>query len=385
MGAPPESTNNGSDAARRITRAGTTRAARAIRQVVERAMKPKTAELDALIGELSTTVAGIRHDHEFVAEDLRGLHNWLDLRFGELEADTRIADLTKLVEAALQRLDEISAEVRALDRHVRRLADDARPRAAEVEAGSTAATTAAAEPNRSLDAVFDYDAFETQFRGAPDSVFAEQFERYAHLVEGHVPVVDVGCGRGGFLVGLAERGIAGIGVEPNADLAAIARERGLEVHEQLVGDFLRSVPDASLGSIVSFQVVEHLQPVDLIEFVDLAAQKLRPGGVFIAETPNPASWIVLHTSFILDPTHVQPLHPGLLSFLCDRAGLTDIRVEYFAPAESMYVQTPSDDEVPDWARPLVAGFTQLNHLLFGPQDYAVVCRAPGKGSGDREA
>ena len=83
----------------------------------------------------------------------------------------------------------------------------------------------------------------------------------------------------------------------------------------------RRLPEQSLGSIISVHVVEHLPLATLVELLELAATRLRPGGIFVAETPNPASLIVLGNSYILDPTHVWPLHPSLLTFLCERAGL----------------------------------------------------------------
>ena len=42
-----------------------------------------------------------------------------------------------------------------------------------------------------------------------------------------------------------------------------------------------------------------------------------------AETPNPASLVVLGNSYVLDPTHVRPLHPSLMVFLCEGAGFRD--------------------------------------------------------------
>lgn len=350
---------DGSDSpVRRLARAGKSRAARATKDVVERAMRPTTTELAA-------RTAALAAEHQAVAEDLGGLHAWLDWRFGELEADTRVDELTGLVEGLERRLTELHQDVRALDRHVRRLADQA------IAAESPSPEGRGRAP---VDDVFDYDAFERRFRGEPETIFAEQIARYADLVAGHEPVVEIGCGRGGFLAALRARGVAVVGVEPNADMAALARDGGIEVHEQYAGEYLRSVADESLGAIVSFQVVEHLEMADLVELVDLAAQKLCPGGVFLAETPNPASWIVLHTSFLLDPTHVRPIHPGLMSFLCERAGLTDIRVDYFAPADTMHLSTL--DDAPPWAARLNEGIERLNAILFGPQDYAVVARAP---------
>ena len=92
--------------------------------------------------------------------------------------------------------------------------------------------------------------------------------------------------------------------------------------------FLRDSRPGSIGAIIATHLVEHLELDDLVEFLDLAASRLRPGGVLIAETPNPAALIVLGNSYILDPTHVRPLHPSLLSFLCEGAGFRDVRLSF---------------------------------------------------------
>ena len=136
-------------------------------------------------------------------------------------------------------------------------------------------------------------------------------------------------------------------------------------------------PEQSLGSIISVHVVEHLPLATLVELLELAATRLRPGGIFVAETPNPASLIVLGNSYILDPTHVWPLHPSLLTFLCERAGFRDVRLEFHAPAEDY--QLPPIDAGPDgpaWVEDLNARFAQLNQVLFGPQEYAAIATTP---------
>ena len=155
----------------------------------------------------------------------------------------------------------------------------------------------------------------------------------------------------------------------------------ITVHEELAGDWLRSVPDGSLGAIITTHVLEHLELDDMIELLELAAVKLGPDSVFISETPNPSSLIVLGNSYLLDPTHVRPLHPSLLAFLCEKAGFRDVRLRFFSPAEDYHLpMTELGEDAPDWARELAGsvnrGFSTLNEVLFGPQDYAVVARTP---------
>ena len=232
--------------------------------------------------------------------------------------------------------------------------------------------------------LFNYVGFERRFRGDPEVINTTLLDRYGDLLAAHQPVVDIGCGRAELLESLAARGMEVIGVEPDPGMVAEGRDRGVTVHQALAGEYLRSVSDGSLGSIITTHVVEHLPLDALIEMLELSVRKLRPGGVFVSETPNPASLIVLGNSYILDPTHVMPLHPSLLAFLCESAGFRDVRLRFYSPASGYQlpaVRPPGRS--PRWAVDLAGqintAFDQLNTVLFGPQEYAVVAATPPGG------
>jgi SAM-dependent methyltransferase len=283
------------------------------------------------------------------------------------------------------RYAELRESVYALERRLRGAGNAAAP------AGDATDATAAPVPAAPRDAgadvlsstLFDYVGFERRFRGDPDVILATLVDRYGELLADHQPVVDIGCGRGELLGMLAERGLDVIGIEPDPGMAAEARARGITVHEQLAGEWLRSVPDGSLGSIITTHVLEHLELDDMIELLELSATKLAPDSVFISETPNPTSLIVLGNSYLLDPTHVRPLHPSLLAFLCEKAGFRDVRLRFFSPAEGYHLplaDPAGHEDAPAWVADLAEtvnqGFTKLNEVVFGPQDYAVIARTP---------
>ena len=131
-----------------------------------------------------------------------------------------------------------------------------------------------------------------------------------------------------------------------------------------------------VGAIVTTHVVEHLELDVLLRFLELAVSRLRPGGVLIAETPNPASLIVLGNSYILDPTHVRPLHPSLLAFLCETAGFRDVTLQFYSPAEGYWLAPIEAPEAPELVAQVNAALEHLNHVLFGPQEYSVIARTP---------
>jgi O-antigen chain-terminating methyltransferase len=146
-----------------------------------------------------------------------------------------------------------------------------------------------------------------------------------------------------------------------------ARGDGLEVEQADAVEYLERVNERSLGGIFMAQVVEHLPPTALARVLELAVRKLRPGGVFVAETINPLSPLALRHYFA-DLTHAQPLVPETLELLARQVGFVDTELRYLnEPAERL---TEPDDPL------IAANVRQLNELLFGPLDYALVARAP---------
>jgi SAM-dependent methyltransferase len=251
------------------------------------------------------------------------------------------------------------------------------PAGGEVPARPPAGQTESAPES----ALFDYVGFERRFRGDPETVAAVLAERYLELLAASPPVVDIGCGRAELVELLAGRGIEAIGVDTDPSMVAEARARGLDVRQVDGNAFLRASEPGSLGAIIATHVVEHLEFADLVELLELAATRLRPGGVFVAETPNPASLVVLGNSFILDPTHLRPLHPSLLTFLCEGAGFRDVRLRFHAPATAYHLPTIDDPDAPPWTKRVNDAFAKLNSVLFGPQEYAVIATAAPAAGG----
>ena len=271
-----------------------------------------------------------------------------------------------------ERLSELRERVNGLDRRLRSLqAQAAAPAPAPASPAEPGAPEAAA-PSSSL---FDYVGFERRFRGDPEAIAAALAERYLDLLVANPPVVDIGCGRAELVELLARKGVEAIGVDTDPSMVAEARDRGLDVRQVDGSSFLRGREPGSLGAIIATHLVEHLAFADLVELLELAATRLRPGGVFIAETPNPTSLVVLGNSYILDPTHLRPLHPSLLTFLCEGAGFRDVRLRFHAPATDYHLPMIDDPDAPPWTKRVNDAFTKLNSVLFGPQEYALIATA----------
>jgi SAM-dependent methyltransferase len=257
----------------------------------------------------------------------------------------------KLADALSEELDRARAD-RAGDA---RLLHELEERLLRLERrdGRSAAATVAAQPSAA--ALPDYFAFEARMRASADEIRRRQ-RPYVDDFRGAAPVVDVGCGRGEFLSLLAEAGIEARGVDADADMVAYARGEGLEVEQDDALAYLERLPDGSLGGIFAAQLLEHLPPPNLLRLLELAAAKLRRGGLFVAETINPLSPLALRHYFA-DLTHAQPLVPETLELLARQAGFRETELRYLNPPDA-----------PDDVEPRVA------EIVFAPLDYALLAR-----------
>ena len=297
----------------------------------------------------------IRREHDRMVERIDALEGGINTLEGELRTQ----------------LDR--SERRSTDLEDRLLRVERRRPATDAPAGTDAPVPA---PAASLHPLFDYFAFEGRMREGRDEIRARQAP-YVEDFRSAGPVLDVGCGRGEFLELLRDAGVEASGVDADADMVAFCRGGGLHVAEGDALAHLEGLEDGVLGGIFCAHMVEHLNPATLVRFLELAATKLRAGGVFVAETPNPRTLVALQT-FFADLTHVQPLHPETLAFLARQAGFRDVETRFLNPppdqARLRPVPLPEGEQFEPARRALAENAAKLNEVVFGPQDYAVVAR-----------
>jgi SAM-dependent methyltransferase len=252
-------------------------------------------------------------------------------------------------------------ERRALELEERLTRLERRDRPAAAAAAPSTTTPSAAAMAASVP---DYFAFESRMRGSTESI-RERQRAYVDDFSEASPVLDLGCGRGEFLVLLREADVEARGVDLDPDMVAYARGEGVDVERADAVEYLQGLEDRSLGGIFAAQLVEHVPAPTLVQLLELAAAKLRPGGLLVAETINPLSPLALR-NYYADLTHAQPLVPETLELLARQAGFDQVELRYLNEPEERLAE-PADPVIR-------ANVRRLNELLFGPLDYAILAR-----------
>lgn len=303
----------------------------------------------------------------------------LEARYREENAQTfeRVEQLTQSARAEAESLAQaLRAEVERLfqkEQEVRTELTLQRQRVARLleEAGShpTASLDARqletlADEEKHLHDAF-YFSFEESFRGSPAEIKERlkvylPFVEQARIASGERALLDIGCGRGEWLELLRETDVSASGVDSNRVLVEKGRARGLSITESDLLDYLRSLPDESLGALTGFHIVEHLPLEMLLRLLDETVRALAPGGLVIFETPNPENVLVGSCNFYFDPTHRNPLPAPVMKFLLESRGLQRVEIIRLNPSDAEPVLGDTD---------LVKRF---NQYFYGPMDYAVV-------------
>ena len=317
-----------------------------------------------------------RHTESLLARDRRN--------------DTSVAALAAQHDELRSAVSVLQQAAQNLKREVSRLAAGAPPASnsqlptpkANAAPGSAADTV----PGNQFDDLdsHKYVGFEDQFRGSPEDIqrrVAEYLPMFLGIGDQGSgikasDVLDVGCGRGEFLELLRDQGITARGIDVNPAMVDVCCAQGLDAVTADALTYLRGQPDGSLGGLFAAQVVEHLEPRYLMQLLDAAFDKLRPGAPIVLETINPACWFAFFESYIRDLTHVRPVHPDTLKYLLIATGFQHVEIRYRAPypesdkLQSLAAQPPAGFE--NLVATLNENVEKINRLLFTYLDYAAI-------------
>lgn len=214
----------------------------------------------------------------------------------------------------------------------------------------------------------DYVEFEKRFRGSSADILEAQ-RRYLTLFPAtEVPglIVDIGCGSGEMLELLTAEGQECMGVDMDAGMVEACTVKGLSAVVDDGLHFLAQTAPDSLKGLFCAQLVEHLLTSELEELVRLSHRALATDGVLIMETINPRSSFALGNHYYADTSHVRPVHPETLRFICEQLGFRDVQMEERSPHPALALA----DDLPATAEGNAV--RALLQSVFGYQDYVVV-------------
>jgi 2-polyprenyl-3-methyl-5-hydroxy-6-metoxy-1,4-benzoquinol methylase len=149
-------------------------------------------------------------------------------------------------------------------------------------------------------------------------------------------MLDVGCGTGSFLVEMKGHGWQAIGLEPDADARAVAKQQyGLDLQE---ADQLYQLPAGQFDAITLWHVMEHVH--DLQAYVQQLKNLLSEEGKLFIAVPNYTSgdaaaykqyWAAYDV-----PRHLYHFSPSSVEVLMQMNGL---KVEQYKPMwyDSFYI------------------------------------------------
>src|SRR5690606_1978423 len=134
--------------------------------------------------------------------------------------------------------------------------------------------------------------------------------------------LDLGCAYGFLVEEACESGFRAIGVDGSRFAVAQARRWAARAVGRLLAGHAEHLPfaDASFGVVSAFDLLEHVPDPERV--IAEAARVLRPGGLFLAATPDPLCFDRF------EPTHVAERVPSFWIDALVRHGLTP-RLRFF--------------------------------------------------------
>ncbi|HVE49808.1 MAG TPA: methyltransferase domain-containing protein [Casimicrobiaceae bacterium] len=331
---------------------------KADRSSVEAILQLHSAANEAHAKRVTEELDNLRDHANCLAEDVQKIRE----AAGNDAAD--LHSLAGIVSTISAQLDHLDLELTLQERRFGTLLDSTSDKVTG-DRESEPASIREQERDHLLDRF--YVEFEERFRGTQEDI-SQRVSIYLPYIEkvgagsANAPILDLGCGRGEWLELLTSRKLFAHGVDANRFVAALSRERGLNVVDADALGYLRSLPTGSLGAVTAIHVIEHMPFEKVVALFDEARRVLRSGGVAIFETPNPENLVVGACNFYYDPTHVRPLPPEPMRFVLEQRGFSDTEILRLHPRHDIPVP-----ESP--VHPLDA---EVANRFLGAQDYAVI-------------
>jgi 2-polyprenyl-3-methyl-5-hydroxy-6-metoxy-1,4-benzoquinol methylase len=177
-----------------------------------------------------------------------------------------------------------------------------------------------------------YERYASVFKAGSATIDEAAIDRwggaYDAYLAGWLPaspdavVLDVACGPGWLLRFFAKRGYRDVhGVDVSSEQVELARRHCAQVEAGHLIPYLHARP-GRFDLLTGFDIVEHLDKDEVLDFLDACHGALRPGGRLVLQTPNadsPFAGTVRYGDF----THETCFTPALLGQLLALTGFGD--------------------------------------------------------------
>lgn len=179
-----------------------------------------------------------------------------------------------------------------------------------------------------------YNSTQWQYTHSSTDVREYQFlakifkKRYAGILpeNKNSKIIDIACGGGHFLYYLQQEGYQQAkGTDYSAEMLAVSRNMGIKNLEQ--ADLFEYLPKhkGEFDVIIANDVIEHLKKDEVLLFLDLIREALKPGGMTLISTLNAQSFFGARTVHI-DFTHEIGFTPVSLAQVMRVCGFRGINI-----------------------------------------------------------
>lgn len=178
------------------------------------------------------------------------------------------------------------------------------------------------------------EPFDSYWQGPDDveSGYDRFYQYYKHNFLRHLPsektkcILVVSCGPGYLVNLLGEKGYTDVtGIDSDPDKVEFARKRNLNCVTAEAYSFLKQ-QDAVYDAIVCEQELNHLTLDEMIVFLRLCRDKLRPGGTLVVYGLNGSNPIVGAENLAHNIDHFNTFTEYSLRQVLEHVGLTDVKV-----------------------------------------------------------
>lgn len=194
-----------------------------------------------------------------------------------------------------------------------------------------------------------------------------------HFAGSPAMVVDLGCGGGTFLQALRSKGIEGCGVAFTTAAFELCREQGISVVLADAETYLKQLADSSIGGLFFLGALPGTVIINLAELVQLAAQKVKPGGKIVLDS----GMQILAAGGSSASSSLRFPPPAELRLILERTGFKVLDQNGEEAQHPAGCLTPVDIPgylAPQWQKILEqinGNITRLNGCLFGWDYYMV--------------